>query len=440
MKEHETFYPCMPAGPVEDTADGRKCAFCGLLNPNRDHLAEHHVTICYSSSKTPARKSRKSLMVSHLAQHHVFDEAAWDLAERWKCERKRRAFSCGFCVKTFTSIMDQLNHIDNEHYKYGQDKSSWDISTVIKGLLHQTKVRKFWERVLESKQLEEINFRWDSPAAESLQTELEIGDKSGADLALIVFENGICGDASSSQQFSNTVTVPVLQHMSSDPALLTSQRQNIVQEAASIDSTYDSVAKQRGASLVPRFQSDIPSSGDLNSPYPNLEPMAGFPQIYPAFPGNPFHNGSEASNGPNSSFDSSTEMISSWTSLNEPSAGTVASHQNGLFNQHAHLQGQLDENGNLVFAQLSYPNFEGTADFSNYPNPDYPRHARVATFVPASVGSTSSLSSTDNSSTIRNTSPKSWEKPLPALPTSEEESSRIISGTRPKSPMDIDVG
>ena len=381
-------------------------------------------------------------MVNHLAQHNVFDEAASDLAEKWKCDRKRRAFACGFCVKSFTTIMDQLNHIDNEHYKYGQDKSSWDISTVMKGLLHQPKVRKFWERVLASKQLDEIHFRWDSPAAENLLLELETGHKSGADLALNAFETGICGDSFSSQQISNTVTIPVLQHMSSDPALITSQPQNFMREAASLDSVYDSdsLTKQRNAGLVSRYQSSVPSRGDLSSPYSDFDPMTSFPQICPEYPGDPFQNGSGPSTGPGTSFDGDADLISPWTSSNEMAIATAPSHQDSLFDQHANLQGQLDENGNLVFAQLSYPNLGASASFAHYHDTAYHSNTQGATFAPVSIESTTSLPSTDNASTIRNTSPKSWEKPLPALPASEEGPIQTANGARPKSPMDIDVG
>ena len=447
MKEHETFYPCMPSGPVEDTGDGRRCAFCGAPQPDRNHLAEHHVSLCFSSSKSPTRKSRKSLMVNHLAQHGIYEEAASDLADKWKCERKKQAFSCGFCVRTFSTITDQLNHIDNEHYKHGQERSSWDLSTVIKGLLHQPKVRKFWERLLASDPpLLETHFRWDSPAAESLQRELEVGDKSGADLALTAFGNSSYGNSFSSQQTSNAITVPVLQHLSHDLPSTATQHQSFTGNPDTAASTYASGLNPRSpnTALVSRYQPGMPSRSDMTASYTNLgQTLSNLSENYPAFPGDTFHSCStevgtstEALIG----FEDGDSGTKSWTPLNLLPAQTITSRQENLFDQHAHLQGRLSDSGDLLFAQLSYPNYGNQRDLVNAQASGISSSASLATFGHYPVGSTSGPPPAGHVSENRNTSPKSWEKPLPALPISDENQDEAATDHRPRSPMDVDIG
>ena len=262
MKEHEAYYPCMPNGPVEFYHDTPTCALCGIVNPIREHLAEHNVALCISGSKTPARKSRKSLMKDHLAQHGILDAAsASQLADKWQCKRNKRAFSCGFCVAHFSTITEQLNHIDNDHFKHGHDKSLWNTNVVIRGLLQQPKVKETWSRLLKSNSaLLESDFGWNTPAAESLQTQLEMGIESGGDLALSAFQS-----ATVRPGVSTAITLPVLQRMIANSASLSDFSQP--HGAPGSQETPSDQADQAAAPAslcASHFHSEIPSWNDPN--------------------------------------------------------------------------------------------------------------------------------------------------------------------------------
>ena len=127
-KEHERGFLCMPDGPVINSRHGRRCALCDTRDPSKEHLAEHSIYLCVGSTKGPLRKSRKGDMMRHLALHGISGPASAVLADKWRFDLNKKAYSCGFCVNVFFSITDRSNHIDNEHWRCGQTMSAWDLS------------------------------------------------------------------------------------------------------------------------------------------------------------------------------------------------------------------------------------------------------------------------------------------------------------------------
>ena len=185
MKEHDRLYFCMPRGPMELIEGIHKCAFCGIPNPSATHLKDHRAFECVGPFNMPLSKTRKSNIKKHLLSHGVIEQAVSELADSWRLELDRKAFSCGFCVVLFDTHGQQLNHIDMEHFAKGQGMNEWSQTNVIKGLLLHPPVNIAWQVVLESNpSIDALKLHWDTPNAETLQLWLEMGSLRGDELAI----------------------------------------------------------------------------------------------------------------------------------------------------------------------------------------------------------------------------------------------------------------
>lgn len=185
-REHETAYLCMPNGPVESTQHGPVCALCHKADPDANHLAKHNISICDGKF---IKKSRRTDMIKHLAQHRVHSKAGAALTDQWRRGFNKKYFSCGLCVMLFFSITDRSSHIDNEHWRLGQNMGAWELSNSIRGLLLEPEVQAAWRILLGSyPHLIESDLRWQVPLAEGLQFRLEMGEESGPVLARAALE------------------------------------------------------------------------------------------------------------------------------------------------------------------------------------------------------------------------------------------------------------
>ena len=191
----------MPNGPVEDTEQGTRCVLCLKEDPDEEHLSRHKVSICFSEFREPLKKSRKTDIVAHLAKHHIHNKDAEALADKWRYSLNKKNFSCGLCVKFFSSIAERSNHIDNEHWKQGQTMDAWELSNCIRGLLLERKVQAAWRSLLRSyPNVVECNLRWEMPLAEGLQLRLEKGDDSPEVLAKAALQLSSYGQLRPSQE------------------------------------------------------------------------------------------------------------------------------------------------------------------------------------------------------------------------------------------------
>ena len=186
MKEHETRYPCMPHGREIYTTHGPECVLCGDLYPDEKHYTLHNIQSCSTKSLAARSYTRKSHLINHLKTHGISDGSAF--AEDWRDTLDKKYFSCGFCVACFHSLADQLNHIDNFHYKKYQHISAWESNKVILGLLLQPGVRESWRNILAvHPQLNELRFRWSPAVFKNLQLRLQKSEETGETLALAAF-------------------------------------------------------------------------------------------------------------------------------------------------------------------------------------------------------------------------------------------------------------
>jgi hypothetical protein len=153
MKEHETVWPCSLCIDVDTSGKAKSY-------------------------------SRKRSLVEHLEKIHKFpNNAASDSADTWKKTSPKIYLSCGFCISLFKSIQDQLNHIDNEHFKNMQMIGEWDINKVVRGLLTRHDVSLVWQNFLQETCPASQEPIWDPVVAEELQSQLERSSEKATDLA-----------------------------------------------------------------------------------------------------------------------------------------------------------------------------------------------------------------------------------------------------------------
>ena len=191
----------MPNGPVEDTEHGTRCVLCLKEDPDEDHLSRHKVSICVSEFGESLKKSRRTDMIAHLAKHRVHSKAAAVLADKWRYTLNKKNFSCGLCVRLFSSIAERSNHIDNEHWRQGQTMDAWELSNCIRGLLLERKVQAAWRSLMRSyPNVVECNLRWKMPLAEGLQSRLEKGEDPPEVLAKAALQFSSYGQLRPSQQ------------------------------------------------------------------------------------------------------------------------------------------------------------------------------------------------------------------------------------------------
>ena len=175
-KEHEANYICMHGSSQDDLR---------MVNKN---MQTHGP--CKFTCK------RRDHMVSHLNKNHKIHEVvqARDLADQWRRTTGKKFWSCGFCIRLFTSFAERLKHIGREHYEQNQTYDEWDTTKLIRGLLLQPEVQRAWESILatgSTHHSEELV--WDARTIAKTQYLLEMGPsstQSAESLAMAAYEAG----------------------------------------------------------------------------------------------------------------------------------------------------------------------------------------------------------------------------------------------------------
>ena len=195
MKEHETCFPCVLCGPASTLGKDKKF-------------------------------SRKSNLATHLRESHGESGARADqCADQWKQTVPKKAYACGFCVAYFRTLQDQMNHIDNLHYKHSQDISGWDHNNVILGLLSQPDVKVAWQRELASNGLSVSDCTWQTSVDADLQTMLEMRQDSPEALAAEALRSTDQYKQVADENQSTSTIDPMDQDMAMDPQILMAQSQ-----------------------------------------------------------------------------------------------------------------------------------------------------------------------------------------------------------------------
>lgn len=192
-EDHEDHvYLCMPNGPVENRGRGPEFSICGTLNSEKNHLIMYQLAQCLKKPIFARQYKRRSDLVSHLSSHGVPNGLG--LAEQWKRTSNRKAWACGFCVKTFFRRMDRINHIYNQHWLNGANMNSWNPSMVIQGLLLQPLLSNEWSESLRRKSMpDRLKIKWHSSVIGDLQRRLEVADVSPECLVAAAYEQSSLG-------------------------------------------------------------------------------------------------------------------------------------------------------------------------------------------------------------------------------------------------------
>ena len=180
MKEHETSFVCGLTYATEVAEGVVLCIFCGLPDPDVQHLESHKIRTCSTARGGHPSFKRRYDMVAHLKHHHVALDPK-GLAEKWRRTPLKRARSCGFCISCFPSLAEQLKHIDRAHFSKHQHINQWDTTKVIQGLLLQAQVCEAWNKLSISYGLDGSTFSWNTKRSERLQSMLEEGPSTNHD-------------------------------------------------------------------------------------------------------------------------------------------------------------------------------------------------------------------------------------------------------------------
>ena len=163
-KEHEVLY---------------RCGLCSATESDNEQA------VTREEARVPSKVytcRRRGFMVTHLSKDHARHDVGQGrrMADTWRVNSGKQAWSCGFCTQFFSSLQDRLAHIEIKHFKMRHDIRAWDRSMVITGLLLQPGVKEAWETLLASKNIHEsAGFTWESPALDELQLLLEMGPSTG---------------------------------------------------------------------------------------------------------------------------------------------------------------------------------------------------------------------------------------------------------------------
>ena len=174
-KEHEIKYVCSLGGISETTNEGRRCILCGALNQPDSHHSVHNIAPCVEATNRPSFKRRYE-MVGHLKDSHaIYDTANGGIiADRWRCQSSKNAWSCGFCTQLSPSLQEHLRHVGTEHFEKGQSIKDWNYSIVIRGLLLQPRIKEAWQQILRSLDISRPQeIRWNKLKTENLLYRLE---------------------------------------------------------------------------------------------------------------------------------------------------------------------------------------------------------------------------------------------------------------------------
>ena len=442
-KEHERGFLCMPDGPVVQLRHGRSCALCDRQNPSPEHLAGHNISLCIGNTKGPLKKSRKGDMMKHLALHGISSPASAVLTDKWRFDLNKKAFSCGFCVTLFSSIIDRSNHIDNEHWKCGQTMRGWDLSNVIRGLLLRPEVEGTWQDILRSKpDLVESSLRWRLPSADGLQLRLEMGEETGAVLARAALELSSYGLEVSSHAGSTCVTKPETPVV--DPSYSATWNLFATPTMAPPRSMYNTATSifrpsTRSSRVRPGFSPlyDMNSSNSgfhasRDSPAqhglaPSPDPaQSAWPWNQSEWPPSAFSNSGHSETDLQSTFDS---IPVEWPS----------SHLGLPPDDHARIQGVLSESGAMLVSQVASPRHGRSSSQGKHNRHTHNPNFRTGNDNPGPEFTISP------SGSVHGGSPQlpyhehrhhSHEKLLPILPSNSYHAAE----PRSKSPMDLDSG
>ncbi|KAK4235895.1 hypothetical protein C8A03DRAFT_17418 [Achaetomium macrosporum] len=143
------------------------CTFCDAAFDSKTEWKLHELEFHdrrerYLCGVCPATFPRAVLLTEHVRGDHGLDPAT-DTTEPIQCSPIRSAWGCGFCAAFILSRNDYLEHV-GRHYDEGKEKSDWQHTRVIEGLLRQPRIEAAWTALVskeEHARASKLRFLWD---------------------------------------------------------------------------------------------------------------------------------------------------------------------------------------------------------------------------------------------------------------------------------------
>ena len=443
-REHEVPYVCMPDGPVKETLHGKMCVLCSKFDPDEEHLSRHRVSICVGRYGEPLKKSRKTDMIKHLANHRVHSRVAATLAEQWRYPLNKKYFSCGLCVGIFSSIMERSNHIDNEHWTRGQDMAAWDVSNCIRGLLLQPEVQAPWTTLLRSyPNVEESTLAWETPWVESLQLRLEKAEEPPFDLAKAALQLSNYGLKGSSKEGSRDTAFGQSSRLGTYSAAPRGSAAATVTALSDPSRPHDMQPYALSSDLVPgSVILGHAESSNMMLPTPQYNDSQASSVLFDgSYQPDDFHNDTMLQSGSlmelgvseTSSLLSTCAFPTQWPPLDTSQ----------MFHDRTQIQDHLTDTGALLVAQMSSPRHGRLAPYEDIDRQGrsldsrYEASASNTRCIPTSnffYSSTAPNWNHGNTSNLR-------DKPLPPEPPPDLPGNATrAAGHRSTTPMDLGIG
>lgn len=178
------------------------CTFCDAAFDTKTEWKVHEFESHdrrerYVCRRCPATFPGPALLTDHLMDNHGLISTD-GTAESAQYSPIRSAWGCGFCAAAIPSRNDYLEHV-GEHYDEGKERSEWQHTRVIEGLLQQPKVIFAWTALVdkeESARGAKLRFLWDPATtgrdngAEGLQDMLEFfatGTRTGDEVSAAAY-------------------------------------------------------------------------------------------------------------------------------------------------------------------------------------------------------------------------------------------------------------
>ncbi|KAL4819987.1 hypothetical protein BDW67DRAFT_154418 [Aspergillus spinulosporus] len=116
-------WQCAPHGTVvfRHLTGRNHCAFCNMLDPSPEHLAQHNADSCQTES---GRRSfrRKDHLAQHLRLIHNINTLP--ILDDWKVAHTAFTSRCGFCDLRMDSWDQRVDHLA-EHFRRGKTMDDW---------------------------------------------------------------------------------------------------------------------------------------------------------------------------------------------------------------------------------------------------------------------------------------------------------------------------
>lgn len=402
-----------------------------MHNPDPSHRLKHNAIACPGAARKPLTLSRRSNLVKHLTLHNIFGEEASALADKWRYDSGKKAFSCGFCIKLFPTLSDRSSHIDNEHWKNGQDMSGWSLTNVIKGLLLQPELKEIWQhRMASNSWLQESSVRWELPRAEGLQSKLELGEDSPIELVDVAYGLSNYGSEPASQGVVAVTTTPAMPPLFPEASSFGVGHPMGSAHMPVMSHTQTAAPEMRQRkNVIKRGQPSPPWSDNntvrfdsvdwsLRQPYQQSASHKESTAVYQSW--------NDISNETGPFCTDNGDILQLCSSLDAPPTTSTSSNQNLQLNYHLYNQGCAIPSDSLLDAHLSGSTNGSASTFSSSERQRQQYNSWLNSQTSPDNRAMPASSINDNGCTTSTTvpsCPRPSEKPLPPLPDCVKPSS-----------------